>query len=152
MSTLASDKMNKPQPIPLTSDIQKLNQYIAAESMKCRAQIEYDIAESAWQILAKVTLVSMILFNRRRAGEAERLLLSEYNKRSKDNLSVEDIADSLSEVERVLCRTMSRVEIRGKHSRIVPVILTPQMVTAIDLLNSTRNSVGISEANPYVFA
>jgi len=152
LSTLASDKMNKPQPIPLTSDIQKLNQYIAAESMKCRAQIEYDIAESAWQILAKVTLVSMILFNRRRAGEAERLLLSEYNKRSKDNLSVEDIADSLSEVERVLCRTMSRVEIRGKHSRIVPVILTPQMVTAIDLLNSTRNSVGISEANPYVFA
>ena len=34
--TLTSNKMNKPQMISLTSDIQKLNQYIAAESKKCR--------------------------------------------------------------------------------------------------------------------
>jgi len=94
----------------------------------------------------------MILFNHRRAGEAERLLLSEYNKRTTDNLSVTDIADSLSEVERVLCRTMSRVEIRGKRGRVVPVILTPQMVKAMDLLICKRHTVGISEANPYVFA
>jgi len=94
----------------------------------------------------------MVLFNRRRPGESERLLLSEYNKRSIDNLSVKDIADSLSEVERVICRTKSRVEIRRKHGRTVPVILTSQMVRATDLLNCKRHTVGISEANPYVFA
>ena len=32
LSTLTANKMNKPQMIPLTSDIHKLNQYIAAES------------------------------------------------------------------------------------------------------------------------
>ena len=152
LSTLASNKMNKPQLIPLTSDIQMLNQYIAAESKKCQAQLESDTDAESWQTLARVTLVSVILFNRRRAGETERLLLNEYNKRSTDNLSVKDIADSLSAVEQVLCRTMSRVEIRGKRGRIVPVILTPQMVIAIDLLNSKRHAVCISEANPYVFA
>ena len=150
LSTLTSNKMNKPQRISLTSDIQKLNQYIAAESKKCQAQLESDTNAECWQTLARVTLVSIILFNRRRAGETERLLLDEYKKRSTDNLSVKDIADSLSEVERVLCRTMSRVEIRGKHGRTVPNILTPQMVTAIELLVAKRHAVGISEGNPYV--
>ena len=144
--------MNKPQMIPLTSDIQKLNRYIAAESKKCQAQLESDTVAECWQTLARVTLVSIILCNRRRPGETERLSLDEYKKRSTDNLSVKDIADSLSEVERVLCRTMSRVEIRGKHGLTVPIILTPQMVTAIDLLVSKRHAVGISEGNPYVFA
>jgi len=128
--------MNNPQLIPLTSDIHKLNQYIAAESKKCQAQLESDTDAKSWLTLAMVTLVSIILFNRRRAGETEQLLLDEYNKRSTDNLSVKDIADSLSEVERVLCRTMSSVEIRGKRGRIVPIMLTPQMVTIIDLLIS----------------
>jgi len=110
--------MNKPQMIPLTSDIQKLNQYIAAESKKWQAQLESDTDAECWQTLAKVTLVSIILFNRRRAGETERLLLHEDNKRSTYNLSVKDIADSLLEVERVLCQTISRVQITRSHGSV----------------------------------
>ena len=139
-------------PIPLTGDIQRLNQYTADERKKCEADLESDTDEESWLTLAKVTLVSMILFNRRRAGQADRLLLSEYKKRNKDNLPVKDIADLLSEVERVICLTMSRVEIRGKCGRIVPEILTPQMVAVVDLLNYKQQAVGICETNPYVFA
>ena len=106
--------------IPLTSDIQKLNQYIAAESKKWQAQLESDTDAECWQTLARVTLVSIILFNRRRAGETEKLLLDEYKKRSTDNLSVKGIADSLSEVERVLCKTMSCLKIIGKHGALFP--------------------------------
>jgi len=76
MSTLASSKMNKPQLIPLTGDIQKLNQYIAAESKKWQDQLQSNTDAESWQALAKVTLASIILFNRRRTEETERLLIS----------------------------------------------------------------------------
>jgi len=47
---------------------------------------------------------------------------------------------------------LDMVEIRGKRGRRVPVILAPQMITSISLLNSTRKAVGIPEGNRYIFA
>ena len=44
------------------------------------------------------------------------------------------------------------VETKGKKGRKVPVLLTPDMKEAIDLLIATRDAVGISQENPYVFA
>ena len=44
------------------------------------------------------------------------------------------------------------VETRGKRGRKVPIILTPELKTGIDLINSLRSAVGINEKNPYVFA
>jgi len=67
---------------------------INIESKKSQAQLESDTDAESWQTLAEVTLVSILSFNQRLAGETERSLLHEYNKRSTDNLSVKDIADS----------------------------------------------------------
>lgn len=47
---------------------------------------------------------------------------------------------------------LDMVEIRGKRGRKVAVILTPEMVNAIDVLIKTRKTVGIPDENPYVFA
>ena len=47
---------------------------------------------------------------------------------------------------------LDMVEIRGKRGRKVPVILTPEMINAIDVLIKTRKTVGIADENPYVFA
>ena len=152
LSTLTAEKMNKPQRLPLTGDIKKINELIANESKQWQEQLETAVSANAWQALAKVTLAGVVLFNRRRAGEAERLLLSEYNQRNRNVLAVEDVAESLSDSERVLCATMARVEIRGKRGRTVPVIMTPKMVKSIDLLNANREAVGIQADNPYVFA
>lgn len=44
------------------------------------------------------------------------------------------------------------VDIRGKRGRKVPILLTDEVKTAIDLLNKTREQVGVSNTNPYVFA
>ena len=44
------------------------------------------------------------------------------------------------------------METRGKRKRTVPVILTPEVVTGIDLLISTRGNVGVNPANPFIFA
>ena len=40
----------------------------------------------------------------------------------------------------------------GKQKRAVPVVLTPEVKSAIDLFIRHRSTVGISSANPYVFS
>lgn len=44
------------------------------------------------------------------------------------------------------------VETIGKQGRKVPVILTPEITNGMNLLNSLRSMVGVSEQNKYVFA
>ena len=44
------------------------------------------------------------------------------------------------------------VEIRGKRGRKVPVILTTEMISSINLLIKTKKDVGIPNENPYIFA
>lgn len=47
---------------------------------------------------------------------------------------------------------MDLVEVMGKQNRKVPVLLTPNVKTAIDLLNDTREKSGVCADNKYVFA
>ena len=151
-TTLTTEKMNKPQLLPLTEDIVKLNSHVNSEISRLQVEVQGDNAGTSWQSLATVTLAAVVLFNRRRSGEAERMLVDDYRQRNRNPLAVQDIADSLSEAELVLCRTMTRVEIRGKKGRSVPVILTTQLLQVIDLLVDKRRSAGVPESNPYIFA
>lgn len=48
--------------------------------------------------------------------------------------------------------SMDLVEVIGKRNRKVPILLTPAIRKGIDLLVATREEVGISLNNPYVFA
>ena len=44
------------------------------------------------------------------------------------------------------------VHVRGKRRRQVSILITEEFAEAIDFLNSTRQAVGVSENNLYVFA
>ena len=77
--------------------------------------------------------------------------VSGYRNRSTEN-SYYEINKSFTKFEKLLCQFFTRFEIRGKKGRTVPVILTPAMILAIDLLNETREKVGINPVNKYIFA
>ena len=78
--------------------------------------------------------------------------LANYTSRQTNPLAVKDIADSLSETEKFLCKTMSLVQIRGKKGRTVPVIITPDLIKVIDCLMKYREQAGVRHSNVYVFA
>jgi len=120
--------MNKPLMIPLTQDIQKLNRFVQDVTAKYSEHLQAGAKSECWQALAKVTLVGTLLFNHKRGCEAERLLMAAYMQRNKNPLENKDITASLSEVERVICKTMSRDEISGKRGRVVPIIFTPELL------------------------
>lgn len=47
---------------------------------------------------------------------------------------------------------MDIVEVLGKKNRKVPILLTKNMLHAVNALIQTRDSVGIPLENPYIFA
>lgn len=102
--------------------------------------------------LAKVCLAQIILFNRRREGEVASMSLSAFSSRDTSDPH-EDVDWALSEVGiKKLCRHISRIVIRGKRGRPVPILLTPKMLGALELLVKQREACGILKENGYMFA
>ena len=102
--------------------------------------------------LAQVCLALVILFNRRRSGEAERMTLSAYTQTLETGSGKPDevVLSTLNEFEKVLCQSHLRVEIRGKRGRKVPVLFTEEMKKYVDTLISLRKKANVTQ--PYLFA
>ncbi|XP_056007620.1 uncharacterized protein LOC125653612 [Ostrea edulis] len=150
--TLASNKLNKGHGLPLAEDIQKMQTLLKEKTEELVIQLQKSVKNSVWDELNQVTLARLVMFNRRRGGESERMTLASFcEKRSKSD-SLKEIEDSLKPLERILCKTFSRVEIRGKRGRMVPILIKPALERSIVLLNETREQAGVSKSNPYVFA
>lgn len=77
--------------------------------------------------------------------------LQAFTSRNRTELNP-DILICLTELEKKLANHFDRVEIRGKRSRMVPVLLTPDMIAAMDLLIKYRNDCQVSTENIYLFA
>ncbi|PIK62519.1 hypothetical protein BSL78_00525 [Apostichopus japonicus] len=60
--------------------------------------------------------------------------------------------EGLSKLEQELCKVLWRVEIIGKKTRTVPVLMTNELTEALDLLYQRRREAGVLETNPYIFA
>lgn len=64
----------------------------------------------------------------------------------------EDVNEALLDLEKKLCKHFSRIEIRGKRGRKVPVLLTPVMKQGLDLLVGIRQECEVPRENIYLFA
>uniref|UniRef100_A0A087XM20 SET domain-containing protein n=1 Tax=Poecilia formosa TaxID=48698 RepID=A0A087XM20_POEFO len=142
LKTLYQKKWNLPQILPLSEDIKKLQDHLKSLEVVC----DQPTAKS-WSELAQVTLTQLILFNRRREGEVSRMELNTYLQRNQHDMH-DEVLESLSK----LCENLARVEVRGKRGRKVPVLFTTNIKQSVELLIKTREEVGISPTNPYIFA
>lgn len=104
-----------------------------------------------YHTLVKVTLAHIIIFNRKRAGEVERLEKSTYLHRVAETPQGE-IENSLSRSERLLAKSLTLLHIRGKRNRKVPLLLTPEMVKMIDLIITKQSSFSVPNNNKFIFA
>lgn len=144
-------KWNKPTIIPLASDISTLSTYLKEKANVHISQLKQQTDSLSWIKLCEITLVQLLLFNRRRSGEIERMFLETYLKRDTAPMN-EELHKTLNEVEKHIAKNLTRIEIRGKKGRRVPILLTNDTKYQVDLLIETREAVGIQENNPYLFA
>ena len=151
LRSLNQRKFNKPVVLPLTQDVKLLHKHLVAKAKASTESLCEEPSSAAWTELCEVTLTQIVIFNRRRGGEAERLLVSAYCARSNKNAS-EDLHACLSQVEQFLCKQFRTVYVEGKRGRKVPMLLNKTVQTQINLLLETRTAAGIAADNAYLFA
>lgn len=158
VSTLASkgiyqNKWNKPAYLPLTSDIKLFRDHLI-NNQNCSIK-ELKINSNnlkAYRELQESVLAQLILSNRRRSGEVQRVYKETYEC-APTEISQEEIESSLSEMERQLTQKFKRIVIRGKRGRGVPIMFTPSLQKVIKILLRIRQFTNfIDQNNPYLFA
>ena len=121
--TLEEVKWNRPEMLPLTEDLYKIQQHLNEKLEEKTKNLREHPTAQIHKALAEVILARLILFNRKRQGEAGKLTRASFEKA--DRVEVQpDVEQSLSRVEKQLAETLRRVVIRGKKGRGVPLLLT----------------------------
>jgi len=145
-------KWKKPAILPLTSDIKLFRDYIVNVEKDSYEKLKLNHSNlQAYRELQESILAQIVLLNRRRSGEVQRILLDTYNN-SFSEISQEEVLNALSPVELELTKSFKRIVIRGKRGRGVPVLFSPQLQKRLHFLTSLRETVCfIDKNNPYLF-
>ncbi|CAG9788289.1 unnamed protein product [Diatraea saccharalis] len=146
-------KWNKVTIVSLASDLKMLKQYICEKAKSAASKlVESENSNiEAYVTLAETIYCRILLLNRRRPGELQRLLLSTYQECHNNSNAYEEFGRAISDAEKMLIKSFKRIVIRGKRGRGVPVLLTDEVQADIDLLISIRQKY-ISNKNQFLFA
>lgn len=146
-------KKQKDVLLPSTEDVKQLMTYLTDERQKCYKKIEEEgFSFKTWKDLASYTLIFMQVFNRRRPGEMERVLITDYQLyRGIDEESDAETLKHFPLQTKQRAKQYVRFLIRGKLVRGVPVLLHKDIVQCVELILKYRSNAGVPDTNPYVF-
>ncbi|XP_065364497.1 uncharacterized protein LOC135957639 [Calliphora vicina] len=138
--------------LPSREDIKKLHTYLKEHIMNAMETLMNGFRMSSWMQLVQTTLIFIQIFNRRRAGEIERLTIDNFGNKEKitDNID-KDSLKNLSQDSIKFAKQFVRITLRGKLGRTVSVLLCPMCVKAIELIINFRGEAGIADGNKYIF-
>ncbi|KAF5276790.1 hypothetical protein FQR65_LT16184 [Abscondita terminalis] len=138
--------------LPNTSDIRRLSEYLKRKRVLCVETLQQQFTFQTWKELLSSTLVGIQVFNRRRAGEVERMLIEDFhNTETMNTENDSDIYNFLSEIEKQSIQEFSRITLRGKLARGVPVLIDKEMLRCIQIILKKREEAGVLSNNPFVF-
>nr|CAI5844351.1 unnamed protein product [Callosobruchus analis]CAI5867306.1 unnamed protein product [Callosobruchus analis] len=149
-ANLNSKKWNKEQLLPLTSDLKKLKVYLEETAEKMFLDLnENEKNQEAYETLKEVLYSQIILMNRRRPAEVSQLKVQTYKSINLD-MPENEFECCLTESEKILLNSCSRIVVRGKRGRGVPILLlSQQMRKHFDFLIEIRQN--FVRDNDYVF-
>lgn len=90
-------KFNKPVGIPNEENMFKLNKYLFDNETE---MVNTNFVKTKYMEVVKCTLAHVIVFNRRRCGEVQRLLIQDYLTKEKSNTPQGEIKVILSEKDK----------------------------------------------------
>ncbi|XP_029674803.1 uncharacterized protein LOC115242555, partial [Formica exsecta] len=150
--TITQNKRHGKIELPSMEDIQKLYNYMKEKRSILYNKLVKSYNYNIWLELLKVTLISMQVYNRRRAGEIEKVLIEDYKcYKSIGEHTDSEVYNSLSKAGKEAIKKFVTFDIRGKLGRTVPVLLHSQLQDCIELLLQHRSNANIKLENPYLF-
>ena len=154
LHTLNVRTMDKDDALPTTEDMKILTQHLqkeVAEKTKKLQQADARSIKKAYDSLVKVLAVYILVFNKRRGGEAMKLKVTDYTERA-SYVHNETVLNSLSRVEQGMVHMMTLIKTLGKRGRVVPVLLPAIAKDGIETLLSARQDAGVPAENCVLFA
>lgn len=91
------------------------------------------------------------MFNRKRAGEIERMLIADFEQYKGIDQDATDLFKKISLKAQGAAKKYVRFVIRGKLGRTVPVILNCTLLQCIKVILQYRGNAKVPADNPYVF-
>lgn len=133
-------------------DIVKLRNFLNEKRKTLYEILKEKFCPDSWLELAKVTLTSVQLFNRRRAGEIEHLLVKDFKNYTQIlETTDKDLFHSLSGTAREIAKKYVKFTIRGKLMRTVPVLLSDELLKCIEIILKYRNNARVPAKNTFLF-
>lgn len=150
-SSLNLSKWNKITIVPLAQDLKKIREYVMKEAEVAEKKLKQNPTNQvAYNKLMETVFCRVILLNRRRPGELQRMQLDTYTS-SSDKRTYEEFSDAISSTEQILLKKLKRVVIRGKRGRGVPVLFSEDIQQHLKTLIRLRKNF-VPEQNVYLFA
>jgi hypothetical protein len=104
LETLSKQKFNTLNLVPLTRDLVKLRGTLATKLKDLTADVKTNPTLDNWSQLAEVTLCRVIIFNKRRGGEASKLLLESFQNRPQWQQAADVVQSTLRPLEKELVK------------------------------------------------
>ncbi|XP_073814257.1 uncharacterized protein [Musca autumnalis] len=149
----ANKQRTKKRVLPSKEDIKKLYDYLRSKMLDYIAELKQGFNFNTWDDLVKATLSCIQVFNRRRAGEIERITIENYENKEQITDTIEDgHYETLSKDAIEFSKQYQRVTLRGKLGRTVSILLDPLSIEAVNIILENRKNAGVKNSNPYIFS
>lgn len=138
--------------MPLTTDIKKLSAFLQKTADDAFKELQLNNKSSrAYNLLKEVIYTQIILLNRRRPADVAQIKIDKYQatNNTNDGSGNVEFENCLTETEKILLNTYTRIVIRGKRGRGVPILMSPNMKEHFDYFVSLRNT--FANDNQYIF-
>ncbi|XP_066597120.1 uncharacterized protein [Prorops nasuta] len=150
--TQMQNKRRKKIVLPSNEDIKKLREHLKHIRDEAYKKLKIEFSYKAWLSLAEAVLTSIQIFNRRRSGEIERILIKDYeNYQYIDEKTDPAAFAKLTPEAREHVKKYRRFVIRGKKNRTVSVLVNSMQVICISMLLKYRNDAKVHAKNPFLF-
>lgn len=146
------NKWNKVTLVPLASDLKLLKDFLILKANSAITGLNSGSNVSEYIVLLETIFCRVILLNRRRPGELQRLKLDTYeiSESSISNSMYEEFSEAVSPTEKILLKRFRRIVIRGKRGRGVPVLFSTDTQEHIKILLKFRKNF-VSVSNLFLF-
>lgn len=153
LKNLKEKQWQKPVLLPTASDIGLFQKYVQNLAEKSFQELNNNLnIASNYKNLAECVLALTIMFNRKRVGDVQYLKITDYN-RIWPETNQNNFIESLTSLEKIICRLFKRIVVGGKGSKPVPILFSTLLQKYLTCLIDTRKKYNlVPESNPYVFA
>lgn len=145
-------KWNKVSLVPLASDLKLLKNCLLQQAVKAVSQFNEKKDPKSYLTLLETIYCRLVLLNRRRPGELQRLSLNIFQSsiQNKNTQNYEEFSEAISETEKILMNKFKRVVMRGKRGRGVPILISEDVQQHLDIILKCRAPF-FKNSNDYLF-